>query len=199
LTFALGSDGFLGPSFVELTTEDQKIMKRFLLILSLSTSIIGCGELWKLVPIEPGSKPVISDYFAPQNVKPGKGWKIFLKAEDKDGDMKDIVATIAPAARSLVTYSFASIREEEGGSLAGYLFIKTPSSPSLQNEMFHLTIVIRDKTERKSNSVGFLLNFTSEKDVEVPQKWLEASNNRLGIIFTDYFNDYVRELESPRE
>ena len=170
-----------------------------MLIVALSASIIGCGELWKLVPIEPGSNPVISDYFAPQNAKPGMVWKIFLKAEDRDGDMKDIVATIAPASRSLVTYSFAPIREEEGRSLAGYLFIKTPSSPTLLNEMFHLSIVIRDKTERKSKSVGFLLNFTSEGDVELPEKWLEASDNRLGIIFPDYFNNYVRELTSPRE
>ena len=174
-------------------------MKRFLLILLFSASITGCGELWKLVPIEPGSNPVISDYFAPQNVKPGMGCKIFVQAEDKDGDMKDIIAAIAPASQSLVTYSFTSVREEERGSLAGYLFIKTPSSPYLQNEMFHLTIAIRDKSERKSNSVGFLLNFTSERDVEVPEKWLKASDNRLGIVFFDYFNDYVRKLTSPRE
>ena len=170
-----------------------------MIIVVLSASILGCGELWKLVPIEPGSKPVISDYFAPQNVKPGKGWKIFLKAEDKDGDMKDIVATIAPATQSFLTYSFASIHEEEGGSLAGYLFINTPPSPYLQNEMFHLTISIRDKADRGSDSVAFLLSFTSESDVELSEKWLEASDNRLGIIFPDYFSDYVRRLTSPRE
>lgn len=174
-------------------------MRRSLIIVVLSASILGCGELWKLVPIKPGSKPVISDYFAPQNVKPGKGWKIFLKAEDKDGDMKDVVATIAPATQSFLTYSFASIREEEGGSLAGYLFINTPPSPYLQNEMFHLTISIRDKADRRSDSVAFLLSFTSESDVELSEKWLEASDNRLGIIFPDYFSDYVRRLTSPRE
>ena len=174
-------------------------MKRSLLIVALSVSIFGCGELWKLVPIEPGSKPVISDYFAPRNVKPGKGWKIFLKAEDKDGDMKDIVATIAPASQSFLTYFFASIGEEERGSLAGYLFINTPPSPILQNEMFHLTISVRDKTDRKSDSVAFLLSFTSESDAELPEKWREASTNRLAIIFPDYFNNYVRNVESPRE
>jgi len=174
-------------------------MKRFLLIVSLSASILGCGELWKLVPIEPGSKPVISDSFAPQDVKPGTGWKIFLAAEDKDGDMKDIVAAIAPASQSFLTYSFAAIREEERGWLTGYLFIRTPPSRHLQNEMFHLTIFIRDKADRKSDSVGFLLSFTSESDAELPEKWLEASDNRLGIIFPDYFNQYVRELTLPRE
>ena len=174
-------------------------MRQALLIFALSASMLGCGELWKLVPLEPGSKPVISDYFAPQKVKPGEGWKIFIKAEDKDGDMKDIVATIAPASQSFLTYSFASIREEERGSLAGYLFIRTLPSPILQNEMFHLTIYIRDKADRKSDSVGFLLSFTSESDAELPEKWREASDSRLGIIFSDYFNNYVRNVESPRE
>ena len=174
-------------------------MKRYLLIVSFAALLLGCGELWKLVPIEPGSKPVISDSFAPQKVKPGTGLKIFLKAEDKDGDMKDIVVSISPASQSFLTYSFASIREEERGSLAGYLFIRTPPSPYLQNEIFHLTILIRDKSERKSDSRGFLLNFTSESDVELPAKWRQASENRLAIIFPDYFNNYVRERQSPRE
>jgi hypothetical protein len=173
-------------------------MRRFLLILSLSASILGCGELWKLVPIEPGSKPFISDSFAPQEVKPGNGWKIFLAAEDKDGDMKDIVAAIGPASQSFLTYSFASIREEERGALRGYLFIRTPPSRFLQDEMFHLTIFIRDKAERKSDSVGFLLSFTSKSNAELPEKWLKASDNRLGIIFPEYFNQYVREFTSPR-
>jgi len=65
--------------------------------------------------------------------------------------------------------------------------------------MFHLTISIRDKTDRKSESVAFLLRFTSESDAELPEKWREASDNRLGIIFSDYFNNYVRNVESPRE
>lgn len=174
-------------------------MKRWLVILGLTSTIFGCGELWKLVPIEPGSKPVILDSYAAQEVKPGEVWKIFLEAEDKDGDMKDIVASIAPASGNFLTYSLALIREEERGSLGGYLFIKTPPSLYLQNKMFHLTIFIRDKGERKSDSVGFLLSFTSAGDAELPEKWLEASNNRLGIIFPDYFNEYVRELQSPRE
>jgi hypothetical protein len=174
-------------------------MRRSLLIVALATSILGCGELWKLVPLEPGSKPVILVSYAPQKVKPGEVWKIFLRAEDKDGDMKDIVATIIPASQSFLTYSLAFIREEEKGALAGYLFIKTPPSPYLHHEMFHLSIFIRDKAGRKSDSVGFLLNFTSESDVELPEKWLETSDNRLGIISPDYFNEYVRELTSPRE
>ena len=65
--------------------------------------------------------------------------------------------------------------------------------------MFHLTIYIRDKADRKSDSVGFLLSFTSESDAELPEKWREASDSRLGIIFSDYFNNYVRNVESPRE
>ena len=174
-------------------------MKRFLLIFSFSALLLSCGELWKLVPIEPGSKPIISDSFAPQKVKPGTGWKIFLKAEDKDGDMKDIIVSISPASRSFLTYSFASIREEERESLAGYLFIKTPPSPYLQNEIFHLTVSIRDRTQRKSNALGFLLSFTSESEVELPEKWQQASNNRLAIVLPDYFNNYLRELRSPGE
>ena len=176
-------------------------MKRYFTILALVASLAGCGELWKLVPIDPGHRPVILDSYAPQNVKPGTIWKIFVEAEDKDGDMKKIVAAIAAGPQSFLTYSFVSIQEEEREHLSGYIFVKTPRSPSLQGKMFHLTIFVQDKEGRKSKSVAFLLHFTGESETEfdLSDKWQNASANKLGGIFSDYFVEYTRELTSPRE
>ena len=176
-------------------------MKRYLVILVLTTTILGCAELWKLVPIDPGSKPVILDSYAPQNVKAGEVWKIFIKAEDIDGDMKDIVFKISPAGTSFFTYSITPIHEGERGQLAGYLFVKTPPSPYIQGKMFHLTIYIRDQEGRQSDPIGLLLHFngTSETEFEMPEKWQFASSNKIGGIFSDYFAEYVREVTSPRE
>jgi hypothetical protein len=176
-------------------------MKRYLLVLVLTTTIFGCGELWKLVPIDPGNKPVILDSYAPQNVEPGEVWKILMKAEDKDGDMKDIVSKISPAGMSFFTYSITPIHQGERGELAGYLFVKTPASPYIQGKMFHLTIYIRDQEGRQSDPVGLLLHFNgrSEAEFEIPEKWQFASSNKLGGIFSNYLVEYVRELTSPRE
>ena len=179
----------------------SKIMKRWLLVLMLTTTILGCGELLKHGTIDLGNRPVILDSYAPQNVKPGEVWKILLKAEDKDGDMQDIVAKISPAGMSFFTYSITPIDQGERGEFAGYLFVKTPPSPYLQGKMFHLSIYIRDKEERKSDPVGLLLHFNgkSEAELKLPEKWQFASSNRLGGIFSDYLLEYVRELTSPRE
>jgi hypothetical protein len=181
--------------------EDGGMMKKHLVALVLTTTLFGCGELWNLVPIDPGNKPIISDSYASQNVKPGEVWKIFIKAADKDGDMKDIVSKISPAGMSFLTYSITPIHEEERGAFAGYLFVKTPPSPYLRGEMFHLAIYIRDQEGRKSDSVDLLLHFTgkSETEFELPEKWQFASTNKLGGIFSDYFVEYVRELTSPQE
>jgi hypothetical protein len=124
-----------------------------------------------------------------------------LKAEDKDGDMQDIVTKISPAGMSFLTYSITPIHEKERGEFAGYLFVKTPPSPYLRGKMFHLDIYIRDKEGRKSDSVGLLLHFTgkSEAEFELPKRWQFASSNKLGGIFSDYFVEYVSELTSPRE
>ena len=115
--------------------------------------------------------------------------------------MKDIVAAIAPAAQSILNYSFVSIHEEESGHLAGYVFVRTPLSTSLQGKMFSVSVFIRDKEGRKSKSVGFLLRFTEEIEAEseLPEKWEHPSANKLGGVFWDYFLEYVRELTSPRE
>ena len=181
--------------------QNEKPLKKCLPFVVLLLSILGCGEMWKLVPIDPGHSPVILDSYASQNIKAGKVWKIFLEAEDKDGDMKDIVAAIAPAAQSFLSYSFVSIHEKESGHLAGYVFVRTPLSTSLQGKIFSMTIFIRDKEGRRSKSVGFLLRFTEEIEAEseLPEKWEHASTNKLGGVFPDYFVEYVRELNSPRE
>ena len=189
---------------LEFTVENpinEKIMKRYLIIVVLVATTLGCGELWKLVPIDPGHKPVILDSYASQNAKPGTVWKILVEAEDKDGDMKKIVAAIAPGPQSFLTYSFVSIDEQEREHVAGYVFVKTPRSPSLQGKMFHVTIFVQDKEGRKSNSVAFLLNFTEESaaDIELPEKWQHPSTNTIGGIFSDYFSQYVEEAEYPRE
>ena len=176
-------------------------MKRCLLVLVLALAIVGCGEIWKLVPYDPGNKPVILDFYAPQNVQPGEVWKILLKAEDKDGDMQDLVAKISPAGGSFFTYAITPIHEGERAELAGYLYVKTPPSPFLQGKMFHLTIYIRDQEGRQSDPIGLLLHFNgrSEAEFTLPEKWQFASTNRLGGIFSDYLVEYVREVTSPRE
>ena len=176
-----------------------KMMKKYLSVPVLLVFLLGCGELWKLVPYDSTNDPVISDAYAPEKVKPGTPWKIFIKAEDKDGDMKSIVASITPAAQSILFYSTTPLSEEERGALSGYLLLKTPSSPYLRGKMFHVSVFVRDQAGRKSESAGFLLHFASEGSSEVEEKWQEASDNRLGIILSDYLTEYVRELTSSRE
>ena len=90
-------------------------MKRCLPVLLPTSTIFGCGELWKIVSIDPGNRPVTLHSYAPQNVKPGALWKILIKTEDKDGDMKDIVAKISPAGASFFTYSITPIQEGDRG------------------------------------------------------------------------------------
>ena len=176
-----------------------KIMKKYFSVPILLILLLGCGELWKLVPYDPKNDPVISKAYAPEKIKPGTPWKIFIEAEDKDGDMKNIVASITPAGQSILFYSTTSVKEEERGALSGYLLVKTPPSPYLQGKMFHVTVFVRDKSGRKSKSAGFLLQFVSEGSGEVEEKWQEASDNRLGIILSDYLTEYVRDLTSSRE
>jgi hypothetical protein len=113
--------------------------------------------------------------------------------------MKNIVASITPAGQSILFYSITPVEREERGALSGYLLVKTPPSPFLHGKMFHVTVFIRDKADRKSEAAGLLLQFTSQSSDEVEEKWLEASHNRLGIILSDYLTEYVRELTSPRE
>jgi hypothetical protein len=191
--FASGASG-------AYSTKKEKRVRKHLLVLLLVSSLLGCAffqELKKVVPERRGSKPVIADSYAPRQVKPGEVWRIFLEAEDVDGDMQDIVSAIVPTTRSIYNYSFTPIKQEEAASFSGYLSVATPLSTYLVGEGFDVIIYIRDKAGNRGESVGFDLKFTSEAGGPFPEKWRIASENRLGQVFSDYLAQYERRLRFP--
>jgi hypothetical protein len=178
------------------------MVKRQLLIFLLVASLFGCtafvDEVKQAIPERRGKKPVISDSYAPRNVTPGTVWKVFIEAQDADGDMQDIVSSMAPATRSLLTYEYTAVKPEEAALLKGYLFTTTPISADLLGEKFDVNIFIRDRAGNKSESVGFTVHFTAEAGGGLPEKWQAVSDNQLGGVFSNYLAQYARRLRFPR-
>jgi hypothetical protein len=44
----------------------NEIKRKYLFVPALLIFLLGCGELWKLVPYDPTNDPVILDAYAPE-------------------------------------------------------------------------------------------------------------------------------------
>jgi hypothetical protein len=80
----------------------MKTLERIVLILSLMTLpfvMAFCTTLAERRPQPGGSPPVITASSASKEVSHGDAWKIYLEANDPDGDMQNFVYTISRAGR----------------------------------------------------------------------------------------------------
>ena len=101
--------------------------------------------------------PVIITAFASTELRQGETWKVFLQAQDPDGDMNRIVCTLEQPGVGVQPASFIKIREDRRRNLSGYIFLNTGSVSGFQFTSCRLTIQIQDKKGNTSNSVSFPL------------------------------------------
>ena len=152
-----------------------------------SLVLLGCSayvQPGEQAPKEPGSRPVITDYYAPQVIRPGETWKIFLEVQDRGGDLKQIVANLWQAGVGYYSVNLTPIQEGDRSGFVGYLLLRTPAEYDLLNDRLRLQIVIRDRRGNKSEAVNLPLSFGLNPSFEeVPNKWQTA--HQLGAIFVD--------------
>jgi len=101
--------------------------------------------------------PVIITAFASTELRQGETWKVFLQAQDPDGDMNRIVCTLEQPGVGVQPASFIKIREDRRRNLSGYIFLNTGSVSGFQFASCRLTVQIQDKKGNPSNSVSFPL------------------------------------------
>jgi len=88
--------------------------------------------------------PVISQSFASKEARTGDTWKVYLKAEDPDGDMRRIVCAIDQPGMGSYPVSQIRIKEAERKELAGYIYLNIPVRGDLDFVNLTLTVQIQD-------------------------------------------------------
>ena len=132
-----------------------------------------------------GHAPTIVDSYAPSVIRPGKTWRIYLRARDDDGDMKDIVTIFSKEGRTPFKTTVTRIKDTDSKELAGHLFLRIPQNSDLLYRYFTFTVMVCDRKGNKSEPVDFPLRFNYVQDPEVAEKWQEAANRKLGAILID--------------
>jgi hypothetical protein len=141
-------------------------MKRIAAIVFIGVFVafsMGSGDSKSLSEwfVKPGgSPPVITHWFASEELSHGDIWKIYLEAHDPDGDMRQFVCTFTQLAYGPYSSEYVLIKKPHRESMKGYLAFPTFAGAGLwlpEWTQLSLTVYIRDKGGNTSNKVVFPL------------------------------------------
>ena len=135
--------------------------------------------------------PMITHTFAVEKGYYGYIWKIYIEAEDPDGDMNKIVSTVDQPGYGRYFPDTILIKSQNRNHLKGYIQWNTFSSKTHYLREFTpitLRVSVFDKAGNESNEVVFPFEFVSRG---VPQYDLPSPFNkediRLGYIHIDLY------------
>ena len=123
--------------------------------------------------------PAIVDSYASSVIRPGTSWRVYLRANDIDGNMKTIVAVLSGPGISPQT-SITQLKKNHRLEFAGYLFMRTARDGSLLSNTYKLQVFVRDSKEAKSETVELPLSFGFNKSQKLPAEWQDVAEKKLG-------------------
>lgn len=136
--------------------------------------------------------PIITNAFAVDKGRYGCIWKIYIEAEDPDGDMDRIAVLVDQTGYGSYPTEWIFLRPQFKGYLIGYLQWNTFSSKASNlPEWTHMTakVSIFDKAKNESNQVVFPFTFESgsqnQYEHQLPVPFNKGSLPRLGNIAID--------------
>jgi len=150
--------------------------------------------------------PVITHSFAVEKGYYGYIWKIFIEAEDPDGDMYKIASVVDHTGYGRYPTDWIILKPQYRNRLKGYLQWNTFSSKSSYLKEWNqiiLKVSILDKAGNESNVVVF--PFTFESGVKNPYKYSlpapfdQGDLAKLGYILIDLIEPTMASGGNSRE
>lgn len=137
--------------------------------------------------------PVITHSFAVERGHYGYIWKIYIEAEDPDGDMYKIASVVDQPGYGRYPTDWIIIKPSYRKHLKGFIQWNTFSSraPALREwTNITLKISILDKEGNESNEVIFPFTFESgvKTEYELPAPFHQGNLPRLGYVHIDLFD-----------
>ena len=151
--------------------------KKIYVLLALCILIWGCASF-------------TLDSYAPSHIRAGTTWRVYLRAKDPDGDMKETIQVLVRGGSGPFKTSFVPLRAEHSAEMGGYFFLRTPSPTQADYDRLGflgltLRIALLDCQKNKSEYVEFPLHFTFEAPPDLPPKWKDVADRSLGAIMFD--------------
>lgn len=135
--------------------------------------------------------PIITHAFAVDKGYYGYIWKIYIEAEDPDGDMDKIAVVVDQTGYGHYPTEWIFLRPQFTEHLMGYLQWNTFSSKASNlPDWTKITakVSIFDRAENQSNQVVFPFTFESgsiNREYQLPAPFHKANIPRLGNVMID--------------
>ena len=125
-------------------------------LMALSLVMVCCTTSPERGDQPVGSPPVITHSFASKEVSHGDIWRIYVEANDPDGDMRYFAYTIRTSGRGR-RGDYVRIKKGDRATMLGYLrvFTSPPGDPLAEWAHLTLTLYIRDRSGKASDKVTF--------------------------------------------
>ena len=167
--------------------------KKIYVFVALCILVSGCASFTRCDEISTsgtGQPPVILDSYAPSQIRPGATWRVYIRAKDPDGDMKETIQVLMRGGSGPFKTTFAPLRAEHSAEMGGFFFLRTPSSAQADYSRLGFTgltlrITIRDCQGNQSEQVEFPLHFTFEAAHDLPPEWNDVADRSLGAVMID--------------
>jgi hypothetical protein len=143
--------------------------------------------------------PMITHSFAIERGYYGYIWKIYLEAEDPDGDMAKIASTVDQPGWGHYFTDTILIKSQNRSHLKGYIQWNTYSTQAATSmrEFSNITlkVSILDKAGNESNVVVFPFQFVSRSVAknELPSPF-SKDDGRLGYVNIELYDPYSSHL-----
>jgi hypothetical protein len=136
--------------------------------------------------------PVITNTYAVESGQYGYSWRIYIEAEDPDGDMYRIASVVDQTGFGSYPTDWINIKPQYRNHLKGYIQWNTFSSrgPLSEWTRITLTLSIVDKAGNWSNEVVFPFEFVSgvKEQFKLPSPFDQGDLPRLGYISIDLYD-----------
>jgi len=138
--------------------------------------------------------PIITHTFAVDKGRYGYIWKIYIKAEDPDGDMERIAVVVDQMGYGHYPTEWIFLRPQYRAHLTGYLQWNTFSSKTSNlPDWTQITVKVSifDKAGNESNQVLFPFTFESgsiNQKYQLPAPFDKENIPRLGNIMIDLYH-----------
>lgn len=163
------------------------MVKRLFAVGALLFLVTGCADLSFLQDREEKygkSIPVITESFASPELRPGDTWKVYLKASDPDGDMKNLYAEIFQPSMGPYPISITKIKEGDGKDLSGYFYLNTGHDKGMNFMNLTLTVHIQDKAGHFSKPMVFPFAFNAASVQQSPPTGVFQEKDLGAIMVT---------------
>jgi hypothetical protein len=139
-----------------------------------------------------GSAPVITHSFASEKLSPGDIWRIYLEANDPDGDMRRFVCVFNQVGYGPYSAEYVIVKKQYREKMKGYLYFLSTAGAGLRMPewtQLKLTLYIQDKGGNSSNKVEFPLVLSRGARQESPPAPFDSGQlAKLGAISVELVN-----------